>query len=129
MVDGMRTGERTLLMRWLLLAVVALGLVVMHHLPAQHGGGAHDSMVAVESSPTAQSMPDAGGMGAMLHDCLAVVGQFTIAALLMMLLVVGLARWIRERRPPTPSPLARAPDHLSPAGGRSLLASVCVLRL
>ncbi|HVV12621.1 hypothetical protein [Amycolatopsis sp.] len=118
-----RTGHSQLV-RWLLLAVVALGLILMHHAPAaQDGSGMHGGAAVVMP---AASPPDADGMGAMLHECLAILGQFALGALLLLLVfAAGFARGPGVRRLPAP----RAPDRPNTLAGRSLLASVCVLRL
>ncbi|MTD56563.1 hypothetical protein GKO32_21685 [Amycolatopsis sp. RM579] len=119
----------------MLLAVLALGLIAMHHAPAEHGSadGAAMSVVAMtaEPSPTLSAAPmtDDHGMGAMLHQCLAVLGQLTFGALLVLLLVLGFARLTTRHRVPSPRARARAPDRPAGSGGRSLLTSVCVLRL
>jgi hypothetical protein len=133
----MRSADRSLVLRWLLLAVVAFGLVVMHHLPAQHDAesGSHTAgtsmsvMVIDPSSPAAQPMPDTSGMGSMLHECLAVTSLFTVAAALVLLLLLGASRWAQRPLLSAATALARARDRPPSSGGRTVLASVCVLRL
>jgi Family of unknown function (DUF6153) len=134
-VGPMRSADRSLVLRWLLLAVVAFGLVAMHHLPAQHGqdfdthpAGTNMSVTVMDPSPAAQSMPDSG-MGSMSHECLAVTSLFTVAALVMLLLLVGASRWARQSLRSAAAALARARDRPPRWGGRTVLASVCVLRL
>jgi hypothetical protein len=135
----MTRSRRAGLGRWLLLAVVAVGVVLMHHAPAgeqnAHGGAAAMLMAMPASTTVGPVAAPAGedGMGAMLHECLAVVGQVTARFLLALLLAAGLVLaaglmlWRRVR--PAPRAMARAPDQASGLGGRSLLFSVCVLRL
>lgn len=133
----MTSAGRSLVLRWLLLAVVAFGLVVMHHLPAQHDAdsGGHlaetsVSVMALDPAPAANPMPDTGGMGVMWHMCLAVTSLFAVAALVLLLLLVGAFRGTRQPPAWAATALARARDRPPPGlGGRTILDSVCVLRL
>jgi hypothetical protein len=132
----MRSADRSLVSRWLLLAAIAVGLVVMHHLPAQHDtdsrsrtAGTSMSVPAIDPASAAEPMPDAGGMGPMMHECLAVASLFAVAALLMVLLLGGVVRWVRRPLLSAAVALARAHDRPPGWGGRPVLASVCVLRV
>ncbi|TNC21325.1 hypothetical protein FG385_28705 [Amycolatopsis alkalitolerans] len=119
----------------MLLAILALGLVTMHHAPAEHGLPGHGSATVVAMVPgtspalSAAPMPDDHGMGAMLHECLAVLGQLAFGALLVLLVMAGFGPLSTRCRRRCPRALARSPDRPASPGGRSLLASVCVLRL
>lgn len=113
----------------MLLAILALGLIAMHHTPAQ-GEGRHDgSVVVMAASIAAEPMSSGHDMHAMLHECLAVLGQFAMGALLVLLAVAGIAWRLDRHRATGPRAVARAPDRPGSPGGRSLLTSVCVLRL
>jgi len=128
----MSTADRRQPVRWLLLAILALALVVMHHAPADHDSPGHGAaaVVAMAAGPSVAPAPDDDhGMGAMLHECLAVLAQLAAGAMLALLLAVGVARLMGRRLPPRWRARARALDRPDGPGGRSLLASVCVLRL
>ncbi|WP_190823231.1 hypothetical protein [Saccharopolyspora pogona] len=114
---------RPRLVRWGILVVLALGVVLMHHVPAQHhesppaAAAMHAGMPAEHSEPPAA--PDHG----LLHLCLAIAAGF-IALLLPLLHRIASA--LAE----TPKPLAitaftrfRPP---TPVPRR--LAMLCVLR-
>lgn len=128
--------NRRLPARWLLLAVVAFALMVMHHLPAGHGSdpaAGHGAapmaaVVAMEPVVTAHPASDAGGMSGMLHECLALAGQLAAGAVLL-LLIVSLTRLAGVPRVPVLSVGGRKPDRPPGSGGRTILNSVCVLRL
>ncbi|NKQ58884.1 hypothetical protein HFP15_39180 [Amycolatopsis sp. K13G38] len=131
----MSIARRHHLARWTLLAILAVSLVFMHHTPVDQMSPGHGA-VAVAATTTGPApavspapMPDEQGMGAMLHQCLAVFGQLLAGALLVLLLAIGFARLTGGHRLLRPRALARAPDRPDRPGGRSLLASVCVLRL
>ncbi|MDQ0382007.1 hypothetical protein [Amycolatopsis thermophila] len=130
----MTTVTRSLPARWLLLAVVALALVLMHHVPAEHGGGTTHgtgpAMVAMAatSGPAVQPVSDGHPMADMLHQCLAVVGQFA-AWILVLLLGAALAHLFGSWRTGAPASGASGPDPPVRGSGRVILTSVCVLRL
>ncbi|MGW4485409.1 DUF6153 family protein [Amycolatopsis sp. NPDC004368] len=128
----MDTTRRPLLVRWLLIGVVALGVVLMHHAPAPHEGAHHSTaamtVLQVHAEPAAEPMPDEGGMGAMLHECLAILGQVLGSAVLVLLAIAGWLQWVRARWLLVPEAAARGPDRAPGVGGRSVLSLVCVLR-
>lgn len=119
--------------QWLLCALV-LSLISMHHLAlAQHEphvGGTHaasSSPMTVEELPEAHCPgPASGGGHAVLHPCEAVLHTPGGFLLLVLLTVVG----VGVRPPPTGLRLPAARPRRPPGiGGRTLLASVCVLRV
>jgi hypothetical protein len=130
----MRTGTASRARQILLLCALTLSVLGMHHvaLPPHatgHSAAAAESMATMATSasmhPTAQPSGDSGtGMGHdLLHLCLVV-----LCAAAVFLLATWLLTTVRatradpgNQRPSCP----RAPR----AAGRSLLASVCVLRL
>ncbi|GHF08810.1 hypothetical protein GCM10017786_48290 [Amycolatopsis deserti] len=129
----MTTVKRSLPARWLLLAVVSLALVLMHHVPADHGGAAHGPghavvAMAAASGPAVQPVSDGHPMADMLHQCLAVVGQFA-AWILVLLLGAALAHLLVSRRTGARASSTSGPDPPVRGGGRVILTSVCVLRL
>ncbi|MBB5157672.1 hypothetical protein [Saccharopolyspora phatthalungensis] len=116
---------RSELMRWGLLVVLALCVVLMHHVPAQHDHAHHaPAAVATAAMPTPDhgEPPPAPDHG-LLHLCLAIIAGF-FALLLPFLRRIAsgfaelpglLARTALDRfRPPTPVPRR--------------LAVLCVLR-
>jgi hypothetical protein len=120
-------------LRWLLLCLLLLGVVSMHHFmpPAAHdqpsaamvAPGAHgaDPMQQPHSPAPA---PDQGHD--LLHLCMAVLGAVAGLLLIVLLLTTSwLARTLPPRRPPVNRRAGRPPD----LSGRTLLSSVCVLRL
>ncbi|WP_236794407.1 hypothetical protein [Amycolatopsis sp. GM8] len=129
----MSSATRHQVTHWLLLTVLALGLIAMHHAPAERDSMTHGTMSAMtaEPAPTLSAAPqtDDHDMAAMLHQCLAVLGQLTFGALLLLLLLLGVALLAAGHRAPRVRARARAPDHRAGPGGRSLLTSMCVLRL
>ncbi|GAA3857299.1 hypothetical protein [Amycolatopsis tucumanensis] len=131
----MTTVKRGLPVRWLLLAVVALALVIMHHTPAQHGSDSGTHAVVAETAVmdvaySTMIHPDSGdtGMAAMLHQCLAVFGQVAFWAFLLLVGMVFI-RLTAGRRLVVRSLVAAGPDPPRRGDGRSILNSVCVLRL
>ncbi|WP_460442286.1 DUF6153 family protein [Amycolatopsis stemonae] len=118
--------------RWLLLCALALGVVAMHHVPAEHGSmapmpvsaAAHESL----SMPGPQEPDRLSPPGhSPLHECLAVL----TAVVVLLLVTVLLRRRPRPvalvRRPAGGRRVARPPP-TAPAG-RLLLAAHCVLRI
>jgi hypothetical protein len=122
-----------------LLVALAFGLIGMHNLVAFDAGHPELSpgaaVVLTDMTGCCQdhdmSVGSTGHSSGHDHDflhlCLAVLSQ--LAALVAMLaLFVGLAGWVGRLRLPVPRAVARAPDR--PGGnGRTILTSVCVLRL
>lgn len=135
---GVTTSELGRLQRGLLLCALALGVVGMHQLVTT------DAMpgmaMPVMSSSPAMDMGDVttvtaiaaedhqhGGQGVvhdLMHLCLAVLCAAGAA-----LLAFWLIRRCLAVVSPSSRAVARAPDRPPKAGGRLLLASVCVLRL
>ncbi|MCI2421745.1 hypothetical protein MOQ72_30345 [Saccharopolyspora sp. K220] len=115
---------RSELIKWGLLVVLALCVVLMHHVPAQHDQAhppaavaTHSAMAAEHSAPS--PMPDHG----LLHLCLAIAAGFVLLLLpLLRRIASALAEPSRllmrtaleQLRPPTPVPRR--------------LAVLCVLR-
>ncbi|MEV0053404.1 hypothetical protein AB0H34_23245 [Saccharopolyspora shandongensis] len=115
---------RSRLVRWGLLVVLALGVVLMHHVPAQHHQSHPSAAMATHSAmPTEHSEPPAAPDHGLLHLCLAIAAGF-IALLLPLLHRIASAsaenpkpiaiRAFTLFRPPTPVPRR--------------LAVLCVLR-
>ncbi|MDQ3402845.1 MAG: DUF6153 family protein [Actinomycetota bacterium] len=117
-------------LRWLLLLIVAFGVVGMHHLTigsgqtpevsigqTAHGGSGHDRTEPSESPQ--HSTHD------LLHLCMAIVTSLASIMVLALLprTVVRRVRLPRTTRLACPSP---GPP---PPWGRLLLSTVCVLRL
>ncbi|SDS77468.1 DUF6153 family protein [Jiangella sp. DSM 45060] len=134
----MRTRRRTprqLALRLLLVAVLALGLVAMHHLAGAGDGRAEAQVTAVDAAaPAGHAAPsdhgaasgDDGAGHGLFHLCLAVL---TAAALMLAgWLLLGPRRWTSLLRPGallTPPAPARPPPR---PHGSALLVSLCVLR-
>lgn len=115
---------RSRLVRWGLLVVLALGVVLMHHVPAQHDQPHPSAAVAMHSAtPTEHGEPPAAPDHGLLHLCLAIAAGF-IALLLPLLRRIASASAENPKplaitaftrfRPPTPVPRR--------------LAVLCVLR-
>lgn len=131
----MRPGTALRARQVLLLCALTLSVLGMHHVALPPPGAGHstaaESMTSMTApamegmAPVAQPSDDSGtGMGHdLLHLCLAVLGAAAVFLLATWLLAtMGATRADPGgQRPPFP----RAPR----AAGRSLLASVCVLRL
>ncbi|SED81763.1 DUF6153 family protein [Jiangella alba] len=141
----MRTGRRTLrqlALRLLLVAVLAVGLVAMHHLAGAGDGRAQAQVTAMDAAapaghaaPAGQAAPndhgatsgdDDGAGHGLFHLCLAVL---TAAVLLLAgWLLLGPRRWTSLLplgallRAPAP---ARPPPRRH---GSALLVSLCVMR-
>jgi hypothetical protein len=125
--------SRNALVRWLLLASVTLGTVVMHHVlaDAESAAAVHSSAAApMAGLPVAgHPAPDPGHDHDVLHLCMAVI-HHPGTALILLLFLAGLvapviSRHLRIGLSSTRSP-ARPPPR--PAG-RALLHTVCVARL
>jgi hypothetical protein len=117
--------------QWLLLCALVVSVVAMHHVHASpHGEPAHMAhMAAMPTAPDGSSKADApcepatGGDHGALHPCPAVLsatGGGPSPAWLMTTVD-------RPAAAPTAVPVTRPFPPPRPAG-RSLLASVCVLR-
>jgi len=109
--------------RWLLLCVPALGVVAMHHAPAEHAGMS-SSMTSLHADTPA---PDHDSGHSPLRLCLTVLA----AAVVLLLGAVLLRLRAAGERSVAPRPgarrVARPPPRSRP--GRHLLAAHCVLRI
>jgi len=127
----MDARTRHALVRWLLLASVALGIVVMHHVMTDHPAGAAMDMATspMAGSPMDQQpAPDPTLPRDVLHQCMAVVAQNGIAVIVLLLLA-GVFALFTPKRASGRTP-ERAPQRPPPGlAGRALLHSVCVARL
>ncbi|TDC87089.1 hypothetical protein E1161_26340 [Saccharopolyspora aridisoli] len=113
----MRTGA----FRWALLVALALGVVLMHHVPAQHHSH-HAGHVGVHAQVEASDDAAPDGHDA-LHLCLAIAASFLVllaprlrmaAVVTAEMFVPRIWRTLQRARPPDPSPRR--------------LAALCVLR-
>jgi hypothetical protein len=130
---GMKLGTRAAGPRWLLLCLLLLGVVSMHHFaPAD----AHDQPTTAVShtmanAPASDPVHEPEGPAPspahdLLHLCLAVLGA--IAGLVLTGLLLAKS-WPAQAPSLRPDRQVRRVDHPPPLSGRSLLSSVCVLRL
>ncbi|WP_091671434.1 hypothetical protein [Amycolatopsis marina] len=129
----MGVDRRAELARCVLLLVIAFGVLVMHHTPASAEGhpaiAAHAGMetsALITGTHQGQGGGEHGSHG-FVHECLAVVAQVALALLAFALVL----RLVRTAHVIAPGSLhrARAPDRPAQAGGRSILTSLCVLRV
>lgn len=115
---------RSELMRWGLLVVLALCVVLMHHVPAEHDQAHPVAAVATHAAMTTEhdESPVAPGHG-LLHLCLAIVVGFLAFAIPLFRRILSASADLPIRlvlasldrfRPPTPVPRR--------------LAVLCVLR-
>ncbi len=123
---------RSALVRWLLLACMAFGVVVMHHVMADHPSGVakHAAPTAMVGSPMDQRpAPDPTPPHDVLHQCMAVVAHNGIS-LIVLLLLGGMFMVATPRQAAYHDRPASAPPRPPPGlAGRALLHSVCVARL
>lgn len=123
----------------MLLVALAFAVIGMHNLVAI--SPMHDAMAPEPVTSASAMVADAccadhagqpghapGAGHDWLHLCLAVLGQLAAAAALLLVLVIALARGAGDRASAWSRALARAPDP-PPGNGRTILTSVCVLRL
>ena len=111
-------------LRWLLLVVLALGVALMHHVPAQHAqpqAAPTATAHAEHSAPSDRTEPSHDGHD-LLHLCLAIAVGF-LALLAPRLRPLGRA----AIEPPRVLPAAAAVPVPQPVPRR--LAELCVLRL
>jgi hypothetical protein len=116
--------------RWLLLCLLLLGIVSMHHVvPAS----AHDAMPAATSMAAQSPMPapthepdSPAPSHDLMHLCMAVL--CAILGLLLIALLLTVLRWETQPVPSLRSSTSRV-DRPPGLSGRTLLASLCVLRL
>lgn len=121
-------AHRDRLARWMLLVILALGIIAMHHVPTQEQVHPDTSVVVVAASPSvsAEPMPGDHEMRAMLHECLAVLAQFAGGALVVFLAFAGIAWLLNPHRPAAPRAVARAPiDRKVRGDGPCSLRCVC----
>ncbi|WP_181770959.1 DUF6153 family protein [Amycolatopsis pittospori] len=115
-------------LRWLLLCVVALGLVGMHHVAAESGHG-HETVAVAMADPCCTDMPshDGGGEHNGLHLCLAVLAAAALLIVTWLLVRKGriVATW--KTRPWNGSVSGRDPPRWRPVPER--LSFLCVLRV
>jgi len=113
---------RTGAFRWALLVALALGVVLMHHVPAQHDAHHAPHTVGVHAQVNASDDAAPAGHDA-LHLCLAVAASFLVLlasrlrlAVLVTaeMLIPRIRRTLQRARPPDPLPRR--------------LAALCVLR-
>lgn len=132
-----RRALRQLALRLLLVAVLALGLVAMHHLAGAGAGRAEAQVTAMDDAAPAGHVAPAGhddgatsggddAAHGLFHLCLAVL---TAAVLLLAgWLLLGPRRWTSLQPPGallTPPAPARPPPRRH---GSALLVSLCVMR-
>ncbi|GLY43457.1 hypothetical protein Amsp01_094800 [Amycolatopsis sp. NBRC 101858] len=118
--------RRSVPARWLLLCALALAVVAMHHVPADHG-----PVVAASASMSGElhaglPMPGHDGGHSPLHDCLAVLTAAVALLLAVVLLCCRATGAVVVRQVPGRRRGARPPP---PRSGRLLLAAHCVLRI
>lgn len=128
-----------ILLRWALLSVLALGVVVMHHVDTAAAGHSGEHAVISTSSvhdggatPTgaghgSEEGPAPGGLHVLLHLCLAVIGT-AVSLVLLVCLFRRRFDWPSVRAL-SASGTARPAARPSPVWGRDILHRVCVLRL
>ncbi|WP_406690427.1 DUF6153 family protein [Saccharopolyspora sp. ID03-671] len=110
-------------LRWVLLLALALGVVLMHHVPAQHDSHHSQHTATAQVQVAASEHDDGSHEHDLLHLCLAVAASFL--ALLAPRLRADLGV-IAEMPPPRfrrTLERARPPDPLP-----RRLAALCVLR-
>jgi hypothetical protein len=120
---------RNALVRWLLLTCVAFGIVVMHHVTADHPTGTTVHLAShMAGAPMGHPAPVPVPPPDVLHQCMAVVGPNGVTAIVLLLLVGVVVlltpRGAGLRTTPGLVP-ARPPSGLA---GRALLQVVCVAR-
>ena len=111
--------------RWLLVCVLFVGVVGMHHLAMS--GITPDSHMTAAATQGEHEPERPSQSHDMLNMCLAVLG--TVIPLLLLVLLRRDLSPPAERRAHPSAAWPRAPSRAPPAGGRTLLSAVCVLRL
>ncbi|AIG75235.1 Conserved putative secreted protein [Amycolatopsis japonica] len=114
-------------LRWLLLCVVALGLVGMHHVVAESGHGTGHSVVAM-ADPCCADTPshDDGGHNG-LHLCLAVLAAGVLLIVTWLLVRNGRTVTTWKSRRAAGSASGRDPPRWRPVPEK--LSFLCVLRV
>lgn len=116
--------------RWLLLCVVALGLVGMHHVTAESGhGGMHEVASVSLEAPCCQESPSDIPAPAhdALHLCLAVLAAAFLLIVTWLLVRSGRLTVAWKSSPGSGSPSGRDPPRWRTVPER--LASLCVMRV
>lgn len=116
----MKPSTRATGLRWLLLCLLLLGVVSMHHFVAT--SDQHPAMAVEMTVP--DHVPESPAHD-LIHLCLAVLGA--VAGLLLLVLLLGVF-WPAVRTARRTRPVSRV-DRPPWTSGRSVLTSVCVLRL
>lgn len=140
-VVAMRTSTGRRVRQGLLLCALALAVLGMHHVAfGSHGtpdgtpsGGTHAAAMTMSTNasmePTAQPADDSGTDTGheLMHLCLAVLCA-TVGLLLLAWLLMAVSARIRPPTDRLPPPMWHT-WRLRGTAGRSLLASVCLLRI
>ncbi|ANN18919.1 hypothetical protein SD37_27055 [Amycolatopsis orientalis] len=117
-------------LRWLLLCVVALGLVGMHHVTAESGHGAgHGTAAVAMADPCCQDVPahHDNGDHSGLHLCLAVLAAAVLLIVTWLLVRNGRTGTTRLSWETGGSAPGRDPPRWRPVPER--LAFLCVSRV
>ncbi|KZB85790.1 DUF6153 family protein [Amycolatopsis regifaucium] len=118
-------------LRWLLLCVVALGLVGMHHVIAESGHGAgHETSAFAMADPCCPDTPshdDGDGGHSGLHLCLAVLAAAVLLIITWLLVRSGRTGATWRARSASGSASGRDPPRWRPVPER--LSFLCVLRV
>lgn len=124
----MRNSTHHAVTQWLLLCALFLGVIGMHHV-AMSGDtpSPHSATSATAHEQPAPEHPSPQPAHDMLHLCVAVLCA-VVSLLLLAWSLMRAGRPAADRLQVTTA-WPRAPDHPPPIGGRTLLSSVCVLRL
>jgi hypothetical protein len=125
MATWVRTGRRGLL-----LCALALAVLGMHHVAFGHHESPHEThgaVIAMSTSPTQPSEDTGSDTGHdLMHLCLAVLSAAGGLLLAWLVVMVGTRA---HAAPGRGQPPAWHAWRLPATVGRSLLASVCVLRI
>ncbi len=117
-------------LRWLLLCVVALGLVGMHHVIAGAGhGGTHETAAVAMADPCCADTPahDGGSEHSGLHLCLAVLAAAVLLIVTWLLVRRGRTMVTWKSPPRGGSVSGRDPPRWRPVPER--LSFLCVSRV
>lgn len=124
----MMSSVRRTATQWLLLCALFLGVVGMHHVAMSDGmAPTHAVMSGTTGQAPASEQPDSPPAHDLPHLCLAVLCAIG-SLLLLAWLLARVVRAVADRARAMPA-WSRATDHPPPIGGRTLLNSICVLRL
>ncbi|RSN17993.1 hypothetical protein DMC63_18605 [Streptomyces sp. WAC 05977] len=114
-------------LRWLLLCVVALGLVGMHHVVAESGHDAGHSAVAMADPCCGDTSSHEDGGHSGLHLCLAVLAAAVLLIVSWLLVRNGRTETTWKSRPRGGSASGRDPPRWRPVPER--LSLLCVSRV